>query len=452
MTANVRPADQVSSPQARADPFPRGDRLESWKEIAAYLSRSERTVRRWEDSEGLPVHRLQHDKRGSVYAYASELDGWREARRLVFASEAAVPTFAEPSFSRRHVWLWLAAVSGMTAAIVAAVVLPTHGRSGAPGGTDNPAARRALSQGHFAANAGRVQIQTGIHYFEEAIRLDPRFAQAWEALASAHMAQTWFADAPASRSMAMAKQEAERALQLAPSLAGPWRVLGNVTHFLEWNHPAAERYFQRAIAIDPRSGAAHSWYAEFLLNLGRFDEALAAARRAEEASPRWLETMMVAGNVHAFSGHHDLAIAEYRRALALEPGYGLANHFHARALLAKGQHAAAVQQLRKSNAILGEVPFSVAGLGYALAIAGERDEARRMLADCLRTRDEGYFPAFAIAEIHAGLGNVDAALEWLERASGERHVGYYLPSVDPTYDRIRSQPRFIALLKRMNLR
>ena len=116
--------------------------------------------------------------------------------------------------------------------------------------------------------------------------------------------------------------------------------------------------------------------------------------------PRWLEPIVVAGNVHAFTGHVDLAIAEYQRALAIEPTFGLANHFLGRAYLAKGDHGRAIQQLRKSNELLGR---------------------------------------------H------DEALDWIERAADERQVGYYMPSVDPIYDSIRSLPRFLALLRRMNL-
>ena len=70
-------------PERKVEPLPAPDRLDSWKEIAAYLNRSERTVRRWEAKEELPVHRLQHDKRGSIYAYTRELDAWRASRRLV---------------------------------------------------------------------------------------------------------------------------------------------------------------------------------------------------------------------------------------------------------------------------------------------------------------------------------------------------------------------------------
>jgi tetratricopeptide (TPR) repeat protein len=254
MTANVRPGDRVLDTPPRVDAFPRADRLESWKEIAAYLNRSERTVRRWEAAEGLPVHRLQHDKRGSVYAYVPELDAWRRERSQVLDAEPAEPAESAP-VDRRRGWLMVAAVGLLAAAGVTALVLPMRSRPRDPGGTGSREAQRALTQGQFFANAGRVQVQTGILYFQEAIRLDPRFARAWEALATAHMAQTWFADAPAKASMALARREAERALQLAPELGGPWRVLGNVSHFLDWDHNAAERHFTKAIAIEPASAA-----------------------------------------------------------------------------------------------------------------------------------------------------------------------------------------------------
>jgi tetratricopeptide (TPR) repeat protein len=190
----------------------------------------------------------------------------------------------------------------------------------------------------------------------------------------------------------------------------------------------------------------HSWLSELFLDLRRFDDAAACARKAQEASPRWLEPIVVAGNVHAFSGHLDLAIAQYERALTIEPTFGLANHFLGRAFLAKGDHVRAIQQLRKSNELLGEVPFSIGDLGYALAVSGSRSEAESLLTEIMGKRSRGFYPALPIAQIHLGLGRHEEALDWIER-----HVGYYMPSVDPIYDPIRSHPRFRALLRRMNL-
>jgi tetratricopeptide (TPR) repeat protein len=194
-----------------------------------------------------------------------------------------------------------------------------------------------------------------------------------------------------------------------------------------------------------------SWFAEYLMDMRRFDEARDLVHRAQQAEPRWLEPMVVSGNIHAFTGHLDLAIDEYRRALAIEPTFGLGNHFLGRAYLAKGLHTEAVAQLKKSNELLGEVPFSRGDLGYALAVSGDRAAAERMIGEMRRQREETFFPAFPIALVHVGLSQKDAALEWLDRAVAERHTGYYLPSADPLYDRLRSDERFRTMMQRMRL-
>ena len=110
-----------------------------------------------------------------------------------------------------------------------------------------------------------------------------------------------------------------------------------------------------------------------------------------------------------------------------------------------------MEQLRKSNELMGQVPFTLGDLGYALGVSGARAEAERMLSALLRKREAGAYPAFPIALIQMGLGRTDATLDWLERAGDERHMGYYLPSIDPIYDPLRSNPRFIALMQRANL-
>ena len=436
------------STQPRVEAFPRSDRLESWKEIAAYLNRSERTVRRWEEKEGLPVHRLHHDKRGSIYAYASELDAWRESRQQLIAAEPA-EAGPQPDTSRRR-WRWAAAGLVVSVAALLGGFL-FAGRRTPETGTNRPEARRAYQLAAFAGNAGRTQIESGIRYYQEAVRLDPAFANAWSGLAMAHLAQTFFAEVPPRDTMAQAEREARRALQLDPSLSSAWTALAFISHFGEWDHAAAEHRFRKAIELQPTLSVAHSWFAECLLDLRRFDEAAAYARRAQDASPRWLEPIAVAGNIHLFTGHPELAIAEYQRALAIEPNFGLANHFLGRAYLAKGEHKRAIDQLRKSNELLGNVPFSIGELGYALGVAGFRVEAERMLLELAEKRERGFYPAISIAVIHLGLGNRDATLKWLERAADERHVGYYFPSVDPMYDPLRSDPRFQAFMRRMNL-
>jgi len=425
-----------------------GDRLESWKEIAAYLNRSVRTVRRWEEKESLPVHRQQHDKRGSVYGYRWELDEWRESRRQLMDGDPAENPPATPVYKGR-VW-WVLASAVLIAASAGSYWMLRRTQPGNAEYTPSPEADRAYARAHFGGNAGRAQVQAGIKNYQEAIRLDPRFARAWGGLATAHIALTWFGDVPARETMAQAKLEAQKALSLDSRMASGWRVLANVAHFLDWDQVSAEQQFRKALEINPRDAVAASWFAEFLIDMRRNDEALTYAQRAQDITPRWLEPVTVAGNIHAFSGNPDLAISEYQRALEIEPNYGLANHFLGRAYLAKGQTTKAIQQLRRSNELLGAVPFSMGDLGYALASGGLRAEAERMVSEMNHKRQAGYYPAFAIAEVELGLGDREAALDWLEHAAEERNLGYYLPYADPIYEPLRTNPRFLALVGRMH--
>jgi tetratricopeptide (TPR) repeat protein len=423
------------------------DRLESWKEIAAFLKRSERTVRRWEEREGLPVHRLAHDKRGSVYAYAWELERWRESRRQLLEADVDVP--APTGMSGR--WRWVIAGAAIILLASAAWYWLVGSKSTAQASAPNPEAVRLVQLASFGPNAGRKQIETGIGYYQDAIRLDPEYAPAWVGLATAHLVQVWFGETPALEASARAKTEAQRALAIDPKSGTAMRVLAGINHFIEWDHAAAERQIRRAMDLDPTDAAAFSWFADFLLDMRRFTEARAFYLKAQAISPRWLEPITFAGNVHLFTGHPDLAIVEYRRVLESEPNYGLANLFLGRAYLAMGQHQQALDQLRKSNELLGEVPMSEADLGYALGVTGHRAEAEAMLGRLLKRRGDSYYPAFPIAQIYLGLGQTETALDWLERATDDHHLGFYLPSVDSLFDSVRLHPRFRRVLQRIRL-
>jgi tetratricopeptide (TPR) repeat protein len=264
------------------------------------------------------------------------------------------------------------------------------------------------------------------------------------------MALTWFGERPITETMREARRIAEEARRIDPSLGRPWSVLAWVSHYVDWNHDLAEKQFRRGIELTPDS-VALSWYGDFLTDMRRFDEARAAYKRAQAADPRWLEPPIFAANIHAFSGQPALAIVEQRRMLETEPNYGLGNYSLGLSYLASGDGPKAIELLRKSNEVMGSVPFSLGRLGFALASGGHRDEAARLLQELRTRRDRGYYPAFALAEIELGLGHEEAAFEWLERAVEERLTGWYLPAVDPVWNSIRATPRFRALMARMNL-
>jgi tetratricopeptide (TPR) repeat protein len=437
-------------PERKVEPLPEPDRLDSWKEIAAYLNRSERTVRRWEATDELPVHRLQHDKRGSVYAYTRELDAWRVSRRVIDDA----PEEAPPPGWRIHRG-WGAAGALTLIALAAAIVVGIRQREAdatlaAERGTRNEAAWLLYERSRFGDNAGRVQIETGIRYLREAVQLDPEFALAWARLGTAHVALTWFGEQPPSDTMVAARRYAEQARQIDPALGTPWRALGFVSHYLDWNHVRAETEFRRAIALTPDT-FAFSWFGDFLADMRRFDEARAAYTSSQAANPRWLEPAILAANILTFTGQPTLAIVEQQRTLETEPNYGLGNLFLGRSYLASGDWPKAIAYMRKANDIIGSVPMTLGDLGFALASGGHREEAERLLQELKSRRDRDYYPAFPIAEIELGLGHTNAALDWFERAVDERHTGWYSPSVDPIWNAIRDTPRFRAQMAKMNL-
>ena len=425
------------------------DRLESWKEIAAYLRRSERTVRRWEEKEGLPVHRLAHDKRGSVYGFTWELDAWRESRRqLIEAEPIDVP---RPDLARLRVWRWIVGVVPAFVLIAASLWWVLRPVPNPVAQKPDPEAVRLVQLANFAGNAGRTQVETGLRYYHEAIRRDPNYAPAWVGLAVGHLVRLWFAEVKPEEAVPQARHEAEQALRLDPNLGFALAVFAAIDHFVEWNHERAEQQFRKALALSPSTPVNHSWLGDFLADMRRFEESRVSYKQAQNLAPRWLEPIAFIGNTYYYSGNPDLAIVEYRRVLDSEPNYGLGLHFLGRALVAKGEYDEGIAQLRKASEVLGQVSFSLGDLGYGLAKGGKRAEAESLRDDLIRRRAAGYFQAFPIAVIELGLGNTEAAMEWLERAADERNLGFFLPSADPNYEAVRGHPRFKAVMKRANL-
>jgi tetratricopeptide (TPR) repeat protein len=316
----------------------------------------------------------------------------------------------------------------------------------------SPEAQRLFVRSRtMGANPSRAQIRTSLSYLQEATRIDPSFVAAYAGLAHGYIALTWFDETPAEETLKKAKSFALRALELDPSNPMAHSSLSLAAHIYDFNHQLAEAHLRTAIAAYPNHWSSLNWFAEMLMDLGRFDEAQRFNLRAGEANPAWLEVDCVRGNWYLFSNRPELAIAQYEKALASEPNHGLSRLFLGRAYLATGRLEEAIAEFERADQAMGHVPLSVAELGHALARAGKHIEAERLLAEMMTTRQRGYYPAFAVAFIHLGLGHLEQALDWMERAVDEHLPGYYLPSVDTIYDPVRSEPRFQRLLARMNL-
>ena len=314
-------------------------------------------------------------------------------------------------------------------------------------------AYQAYLRGRYLSNRFTPDsMRAAVRQYDEAIALEPANALAWSGLADAWaiLGETK-AIAPAE-SFPRSKAAALRALELDAQQPEAHVSLALVGWFWEWDWPGAESEFRRALELAPGYAMAHTWYGYLLSGLGRSEEALAEMRLALELDPLSLITLSAAGAAHFYAKRYDEAVALHRRILDIDPEFLPARGDLARALEYSGRTTEAMEQYQRAIQLAGTSMQGVtAGLANALVVAGRTDEARAMLAELSRRRAERYVSPWALASIHAGLGEREEALDWLERAFDERDSSLVWLKVHPRFDLLRGEPRFEALVERMGL-
>jgi len=291
-------------------------------------------------------------------------------------------------------------------------------------------------------------------HFQRAIAADPGYAPAYSGLAdcySALGASSIVGGLPPRQAMPQAKAAALTALQIDPTLAEAHNSLANVHLLYDWDLVASEKEFKRALELDPDYTTAHHWYSHALLLLGRPEESLAESRRALELEPLHLVINVHLGWHYYYSRQYDLALEQFRKTLELDPTFPQARRYAAWVYVQKGMHAEAIAALRGTLDEVGRNPEIEGELGYALAVAGRRTEALALLEGLRQLSSGRYVSPYSVALVHAGLGNRDEALAWLEKAYVERSD--YMPylRLEPMLDGLRADPRFTALVRRVGL-
>jgi len=297
-------------------------------------------------------------------------------------------------------------------------------------------------------------LKQALGYFQKAIAADPGYAPAYSGLADSYSslgASSIVGGLPPRQAMPEAKAAALRALQIDGTLAEAHTSLGMVHLLYEWDFSACEKEFRSAIALDPNYTAAHHWYSHCLLPLGRIEESLAESKRALELEPLQLVVGIHLGWHYLYARQYDRAIGQFRKTLELDPAFPQAQRYVAWAYLQKGMHSEAIAALRAALNAIERDPDIEGELGYALAAAGRRAEALGMLDGLGHLAATRYVSPYSIALVHAGLGDRDQALAWLDKAYAERSD--YMPylNLEPMLDGLRSDHRFAALVGRVGL-
>jgi TolB-like protein/DNA-binding winged helix-turn-helix (wHTH) protein/Tfp pilus assembly protein PilF len=318
-----------------------------------------------------------------------------------------------------------------------------------------PEAYQDYLRGRFFFNRRtEAALKQALGYFQKAIAADSGYAPAYSGLAdcySALGASSVVGGLPPRQAMPEAKAAALKALQIDGTLAEAHTSLAMVHLLYEWDLAACEKEFRRAIELDPNYTTAHHWYSHCLLPLGRTKESLAESKRALELEPLQLVVGTHLGWHYLYARQYDQAIAQFRNTLELDPAFPQAQRYAAWGYLQKGMHSEAIAALRSALNSLGRDPKVEGELGYALAVAGRRAEALAILEGLGRLSATRYVSPYSVALVHAGLGDRDQALDWLEKAYAERSD--YMPylRLEPMLDGLRSDQRFAALVGRVGL-
>ena len=316
-----------------------------------------------------------------------------------------------------------------------------------------PAATDAYIRGrHALEKRTEADLHTAIRFFQESIDTDPTYAAAYAGLAHSY-AQLGYGSflAPAD-AFPRARAAADRALEIDPALPDAHAALGYELMYYDWDFRRAEAEFTRAIALDPSSALTHQWYAYLLTATDRpFEDADHEISAAERLDPLSVPINIDRAYILHYYGRNDAALRAIERALEMNPSYPPGFFWLARIYTAEGRYQDATAALEHIDALASWTP-AMAVRGFLAAKAGRPAEARAVLAqfDAL-ARQGRYASAYAVAVVHAGLGDREQALASLDRALGERSHWLVWLKRDPRWDELRADPRFARLVREVGL-
>ncbi|HQU82758.1 MAG TPA: winged helix-turn-helix domain-containing protein [Pyrinomonadaceae bacterium] len=293
------------------------------------------------------------------------------------------------------------------------------------------------------------EAQKGIEYYKQAIAIDPNYALAYAGIADAYRSFSLTSDVDPNDAMPKAKAAALKAIELDETLADAHTALGFILFFYDWDWAAAEKEYKRALELDPNSADAHQAYAHLLSNLGRHSEALAEIKRAKEIEPLNLRTNALEGEFLLHAGQREAAIESLQKAIDLEPNFWMTHLFAASAFVEKGLFDRAFAEGNEAKKFSPSQNWSIAFGAYALAKSGKTPQARTVLDELLKHSKTNYVPPYHFALIYNGLGEKEKALDYLEKGFAEKDVHLVFLKVEPKWNNLQNEPRFIELMKRM---
>jgi tetratricopeptide (TPR) repeat protein len=321
-------------------------------------------------------------------------------------------------------------------------------------GTQNSAAYEAYLQGRYFWNRRTEEgYQKALPYFQDAIREDPNYAQAYAGLADTYALLGSLSNSvlPRREAMPNARRAALRALELDESLAEAHTSLAFVKMQYDREWEIAEREYKRAIELNPGYATAHHWYAYLLMSEGRSAEALAQIQLARESDPLSIVINSDVGEMYYYAHQFDRAVEQYRKILEMDSHFLPAYWQIAAAYVHMKRYSEAIEALQQAETLGGKRPETTAWMGYAYAISGQQSEAEKRLRELEELSKHHPDLTEPISLIYAGLGQTDRMFASIQKACEERTGSVILLKLNPLLDSLHGDPRYIKAVQCLGL-
>ena len=316
----------------------------------------------------------------------------------------------------------------------------------------NPEAHEAYLIGRFYWNKRTEEgLEKARAYFQQALEKDPNYAPAYSGMADYYNVLPFYSRFSPQDVFPKARAAAQKALELDETLAEAHASLAYTKAYYDWDWAGAEKEFKRALELNPSYDGAHQAYSRMLAVRGRLEEAVAEMQRADELDPLSLLPKGNLAMLSYFAGRYDEAIKQLQKTLELDPNFPVAYWGIGLAYEQKGMYREALESFQKAQALAGSSSNVKGSLAHAYAVLGNRREAGKIIAEFKEQSKQKYISSYHLALIYAGLGEKDAAFEWLQKAYEERSTLLAYFGMDPRMAPLRDDPRFQDLLRRMNL-
>jgi tetratricopeptide (TPR) repeat protein len=452
-----------------SDPVNR--RLDSWKEIAAFFGKDERTVRRWETERTLPVHRMPGKARGSVYAFTEELSKWlntpdspheeiqgRGFNGNVKSNDSPDLNRSGTLFSGKVLRFSVAAV----VVLILAISITWFVRHSAFSASKAPNAKRAPNaealdlylKGRYEWNKRTPEsLPKAVDYFTQAIVRDPSYAQAYAGLADTYNLLREYTSMPSTEAYPRAIAAAKRAVELDDSLSEAHRALAFASFYWTWDFPGAEREFKRAIELNPKDATAYHWYATSLLPLGRYSAALDQIELARQLDPGSIAIQADRAFILYYAGKKEESVSIIKQLETTDPTFLSPHRYRAYIALAEGDYLTYIAESRGVAELTHDTSgleiSRAADLGYSQG--GSSGMLKNILPVQKKYYEQGLISAYSMADTYALLGKSDEALHYLEEDYKKHDPGIIGIRGDLIFSKLHDIPAFRDLISRIGL-